>query len=215
MNGIERIDASGRVRIGATSFSRTELIDLLKAWLAISFAFGNILAGNFSKLFASFVIASLTVGVGFIFHELGHKFLAQRYGAWAEFRAWNQMLLMAIIFSFFGFVFAAPGAVMISGKTIGKSRNGKISAMGPLINFIIAVLFLALLLSFPVGIMNTIGSYGFQINTWLGLFNLIPFAMFDGKKIWDWNKFIWIVLVAVGVLMVALPYIFKITNLVI
>ena len=34
-----------------------------------------------------------------------------------------------------------------------------------------------------VGVIKLISYYGFIINTWLGLFNLIPFWMFDGKKI--------------------------------
>lgn len=197
----------GTVNFGSISFSETEIKDIIKAWLAISFAFANILSGGFQNLLSSFVIASLTVGVGFIFHELGHKILAQKYGAWAEFRAWNQMLVFAIIFSFFGFVFAAPGAVMISGRTIGKSRNGKISAMGPAVNFIIALLFLPLMIYFPSGIIHTIGMYGFQINAWLGLFNLIPFAMFDGKKIWDWNKAIWGGLVAIAIGLMLLQFV--------
>jgi Zn-dependent protease len=185
------------VHFGKISFSEKELKDLLLAWLAISFAFANILA-PFNQIFTSFIIASLTVGVGFIFHELGHKVLAQKYGAWAEFRAWKQMLFFAVVLSFLGFVFAAPGAVMISGRTIGKSRNGKISAAGPIMNFIMAVLFMPLIYFFPNGILNIIGNYGFMINTWLGLFNLIPFAMFDGRKILEWNKAVYGILVAVA-----------------
>lgn len=192
---------SDAVRFGHVSFSEKELKDLLKAWLAISFAFANILTEGFSGIMTAFIISSLTVGVGFISHELGHKILAQKYGAWAEFRAWNQMLLMAIIFSFFGFVFAAPGAVMISGRTIGRSRSGKISAMGPFINFIIAILFMPLLIYFPGGILHAIGSYGVMINTWLGLFNLIPFAMFDGRKILGWNKAVYGFLVGTGLVL--------------
>ena len=201
------MERSPKIRLGNISFSEIEIKDLIKAWLAISFAFANILTEGFSGIFVAFIISSLTVGVGFIFHEMGHKILAQKYGAWAEFRAWNQMLIMAIIFSFFGFVFAAPGAVMISGRTIGKSRNGKISAAGPIMNFIIAVLFLPLLIYFPEGLLNTIGSYGFMINTWLGLFNLIPFGMFDGKKILEWNKAVYGILVFVAFVLMYIPYV--------
>lgn len=197
----------GDIRFGNISFSEKELKDLLKAWLALSFAFANILSEGLGGLMVAFVISSLTVGVGFIFHEMGHKVLAQKYGAWAEFRAWNQMLIMAIVFSFFGFVFAAPGAVMISGRTIGKSRNGKISAAGPVMNFIMALMFLPLIIIFPTGVLNVIGSYGFMINTWLGLFNLIPVGMFDGKKIFQWNKAVYVILVGVAFGLMALQYV--------
>jgi Zn-dependent protease len=196
----------GDIRFGKISFSRIELIDLLKAWLAISFAFANVLATAFSQIPVTFIISSLTVGIGFIFHELGHKVLAQRYGAWAEFRAWNQMLLLAVLFSFIGFVFAAPGAVMIAGRTIGKSRNGKISAMGPAMNFIMAIVFGIVAFAFTTGIGHIIGRYGFIINAWLGSFNLIPFGFFDGKKIFEWSKAAYFILVSVGIGMIMSGY---------
>ncbi|MCK5282567.1 MAG: site-2 protease family protein [Nanoarchaeota archaeon] len=201
------LHSSNKVHFGSISFSEKEIKDLIKAWLAISFVFAVLLSKSLEiSLFTSFIISSLTVGVGFIFHELGHKILAQKYGAWAEFRSFDQMLLLAIVMSFFGFVFIAPGAVMISGRTIGKSRNGKISAMGPMMNFIMALLFLPLAITYKEGILSLIGNYGFTINTWLGLFNLIPFAMFDGKKILNWNKVVYGILVAAAISLMLIRY---------
>ncbi|MBR9700104.1 site-2 protease family protein [Candidatus Woesearchaeota archaeon] len=188
------------IKLGSFSFSEIEIKDLILAWLAISFAFGNLLGTG--SLYMSFIISSITVGVGFIFHELGHKFMAQRYGAWAEFRAFKQMLVFAIIMSFFGFIFAAPGAVMIQGRTIGKSRYGKIAAAGPIMNFILAPLFLGLGMLYQNSMIQLISLYGFRINAWLGLFNMLPFGMFDGKKILNWNKVIYGILVAIGLVMV-------------
>ncbi len=196
-----------QIRFGRITFSQVELKDLLLAWLAISFAFANLLAASFRQIFIAFIISSLTVGIGFIFHELGHKILAQRYGAWAEFRAWKQMLLLAVVFSFFGFVFAAPGAVMIHGRMIGRRRNGKISAAGPSMNFIMALAFLPLMYLFASGTLSMIGRYGFQINTWLGLFNLIPFAVFDGRKIFEWSKPVYVVLASIGISLLFLGYV--------
>ena len=59
-------------------------------------------------------------------------------------------------------------------------------------NFALALLFL--LAPWPL-----VRAYGFQINAWLGLFNLIPFAPFDGAKVWAWNKTIYLVMVLVGI----------------
>ena len=59
-------------------------------------------------------IIALSVGSGFILHELGHKFTAQRYGYTAVYEASPTGLLLAIVLKFVtGVVFAAPGAVMI------------------------------------------------------------------------------------------------------
>lgn len=179
---------NGQLRIGVVSTSEREIKDMLKAWLAISIAFGIVLSqGSFSGVYAKFIIASLTVGIGFLFHELGHKFLAQRYGCFAEFRSFDTMLILAIAMSFFGVVFAAPGAVFISGH-VNARKNGRISAAGPVVNLALASVFLMLLFPGLPGLLRSVAYYGFIINSWLALFNMIPFWMFDGYKILKWSK---------------------------
>jgi len=177
-------------------FSEIELRDLFKAWFAISLAFAIVLGGITSKFFTTFIISALTVGIGFLLHELSHKFLAQKYGCLAEFRANNFMLILAVIMSFFGFILAAPGGVLITGR-IKEEEYGKIAASGPATNLILAGFFM-LMIPFTTGILQTIGTYGSRINSWLALFNLIPFAMFDGKKILAWNKIVYGIMVAVA-----------------
>ncbi len=152
-----------------------------------------------------FLISLFTAGIGFLLHELAHKFAAQHYGCVAEFRAFDQMLYIAVgLAALVGFIIAAPGAVMISGH-ITRKENGIISAAGPLINFILGLIFLGLMFLFPDSLtMTSVGLIGFQINFWLGLFNMIPFGNFDGKKIWDWNNYVWIAMVAVGMIAINL-----------
>jgi Zn-dependent protease len=180
--------------------SNKEINDLIKGWAAISIAFTILLNGLTFDIgtVLIMIVSAVTVGTGFLLHELAHKFVAQHYKCWAEFRADNTMLLIAMGSAFFGFIFAAPGAVMIYGPHITKRQNGVISAAGPLTNFILAFLFLGLMLV-PVAFLQAIASYGFLINTWLGLFNMIPFMNLDGKKIFTWSKPIWVVMVAAGI----------------
>ncbi len=173
-------------------FSQEELKDLAKAWVAITAAFAIVLAGGMNSLIIKpyfLIISGVAVGFGFLFHELGHKFVAQRYGCFAEFKSFDSMLVLAFIMSFFGFVFAAPGAVIIHGF-VNIERNGKISVAGPLTNLIMALIFLSLSF-FTTGFLQTISNYGFFINSFLALFNLIPFGNFDGIKIYRWNKTLW------------------------
>lgn len=187
-------------------FSDTEKQHLLKAWIAISLAFAILMDSIFSTEFIFyFVISLITVGIGFLFHELAHKFVAQRYGCWAEFRADDKMLVFAVISAFLGFIFAAPGAVFIMGR-VSKEKNGKISAAGPAANIILAFAFLGLLYLFPrAGILSASLSYGFQINGFIALFNMIPFMNFDGKKIWEWSKPAYIVIAAVSASFLMFP----------
>jgi len=188
-----------KVSKGKLSFSKIELQDLLKAWLAISVAFAILLAGGlFTNAFIYyFIVSSLTVGIAFLLHEIGHKIVAQRFGCWAEFRANTFMLFMAIIMSFFGFIFVAPGAVIIQGY-VTKSRNGKISLMGPLTNILLGFVFF-IVMSFTTGIVRDVSYYGVMINSWIAIFNLIPFGIFDGVKILRWNKVIYAMLVLAAI----------------
>ncbi len=183
-------------------FSKEEIKDLLKAWIAITLAFTIVNVGLSlgTDFVIGFLISGLTVGLGFLAHELSHKFLAQRYGCFAEFRSFDQMLILAVLVSFLGFVFAAPGAVFISGH-VSKDKSGKISVAGIFANILIAALFL-LLVFLGNPLLKTIGIYGVTINSWLALFNLIPFGNFDGIKVFHWNKIIYVgMLLTAGILL--------------
>lgn len=186
------------------TFSKIEIRDLTKAWVCISIAFAIVLSGGITTLglnanfLMSILLAALTVGVGFLLHELGHKVVAQRYGCFAEFRSDNMMLGFAIITSFFGFLFAAPGAVMIAGR-VSRERNGKISLAGPLVNICLALLFMSFGLIINEGFLGSLFAFGFFINTWLAIFNMLPFWILDGKKVWDWNKTLYIITIAFAI----------------
>ena len=194
------ISRGNQIYIGNVNTSEKEIKDLLKAWLAISFAFAMVLRQGIELSFYQvFIVSAVTVGTGFLLHELGHKFVAQRYGCFAEFRSFDQMLFLAVIISFFGFVFAAPGAVMIAGR-VDIRKNGIISAAGPIVNLVLALFFLSLLFMFPAGLLKILAFYGFFINSWLALFNMVPVWNFDGAKVLKWDKKVYGTIVAISLL---------------
>jgi len=55
------------------------------------------------------LIIALGVGTGFILHEMAHKFVALHFGYLAEYQANMTGLFLAVVLSFVGFIFAAPG----------------------------------------------------------------------------------------------------------
>ena len=190
--------------------TRREESDLFIAWIAISISFAIIkiapygLTGPVRSIdpviaLISFGIALLTVGIGFILHEMAHKFTAIKFGYWAEFRKDNTMLLFAVLLAaLVGFVFAAPGATVIysntgSGPGLTRRENGIISASGPVVNLLLCIPFAVLvLIGVPLmgasGILLTqIGIFGIQINAMIAAFNMIPISILDGRKVMAWN----------------------------
>ena len=187
-------------------FSGIEIRDIIIAWLALGVAFSFALAGSGFSLLASASqisasdaaalvgVSLVTVGPGFVFHELSHKFVAQRYGYWAEFRMWPMGLVLALVTSLIGFIFAAPGATYISGTNISKGENGKISLAGPLTNVFIAALFIPFLSFNSSSILWLVGYIGVRINVFLALFNMLPIGPLDGSKVFRWSFPVWITL---------------------
>ena len=185
-----------------------ELRDLVVSALLLALAFGLAFSGGFRALsypgilISMFLLALVGVSAGFVLHELGHRFVARRFGCFAEYKMWGTGLVVAIMCSFFGFVFAAPGAVMVhpgvdlGGRpTLTKQRLGIISIAGPSMNIFLAIVFILLNGLYP----SLVFSLGAQINTWLALFNLIPFGALDGAKIMSWDKKVWLVAVIITV----------------
>jgi Zn-dependent protease len=179
------------------TFSAIEIRDLVKSLLVIGLAFTIVSTGlSFNLLFlTTLLISILTAGLAFLLHELAHKIVAQRYGCWSEYRADSTMLVFTLLLSFMGVVFAAPGAVFINGS-LTKKEYGKISAAGPLTNIFLAIISLGIFILSPAGVLGTIAAIGATINSWIALFNMIPFGNFDGLKIWGWSKLAYFSMIA-------------------
>lgn len=185
------------------NFTAREVRDILISMFVIAIIFSYLISmgtPNFVNNFIVLIPALLvSVGLGFVLHELAHKFVAVRYGFYAEFRMWVEGLIFALFIAFaLRIVFVAPGAVYIHGNQISNEQNGKISIAGPLVNIALALIFLSL---FPFINQNptdisgfifaNIVKFGFVINSILAAFNLIPLGIFDGAKILRWNPIIW------------------------
>ncbi len=196
------------------SFSRAELVEIAKGYAAITFAFAILLLGGFAmftakpgELVIAMAISGVTVGAGFIVHELAHRYVARQYGCQAFFKAFDPFLVVAIVSAFFGFIFAAPGAVVIQGYT-SREKTGKIAAAGPLSNIVLALLFLGLKLINPIAWLEPLFFYGVWINGFLAFFNLLPFGNFDGLKVLMWSRSAFYKLMGASLVVLFLPKLF-------
>ncbi len=217
------LDHEGRIYMAPIAektgkFSSLEIRHLLIAMGALILAMTIMFTNMSSNIWVWAIcggIATVVVSTGFLMHELAHKFQAQKYGCWAEFRMSPQGLMMAVFMALLGFLLAAPGAVMIRGNLTNR-QSGIVSALGPLTNIIMASIFIVLLVIVDgKGLIGLAFFYGAMFNSILAGFNLIPFGIFDGKKIMNWNVFVWVVLVAsaAGLLVLVYPSIRLITSL--
>lgn len=189
----------------------SELRDLIIAFIFISLSFSILYSGrNVSMLQSIFPVVMIGLGLGFILHELGHKFTSMHYGYWAEFKLWPTGLIFALISSFFGFVFAAPGAVYTyAGPNLDDKTNGIISLAGPAVNIVLALIFLFIGVAIygPAHYDTTmqfifiVCSLGYSTNSYLAVFNLIPVWNLDGSKVLRWNILVWIIVIAIAGIM--------------
>jgi Zn-dependent protease len=150
-------------------------------------------------------LAFLGIVTAFLCHELAHKYVAQRYGYWSEFRMYSQGLIYALIFALLiGFVFAAPGAVQVLGNPT-REENGKMALAGPLTNIIISLTALSIWLLTP-GFIGNLAFFIAYINAFLGFFNLLPIGPMDGMKIFSWRREIWIGALIVSIILLGILF---------
>jgi Zn-dependent protease len=187
-------------------FSTRELFDFAAAWVVLSVAFsiffarGAFLARDLAALTDVFVLSLLTVGVGFLLHELAHKVTAIRFGKIAEFRADYGMLFIAVVSAMAGFIFAAPGAVYHRGRST-RRENGLIALAGPVTNLVLAAVFFPL--AFFDGFLGQVGNLGVIINCFLAAFNMLPFGPLDGKTVVNWSKLVFVIVFVPSVVVAA------------
>ncbi|MCW1291684.1 MAG: M50 family metallopeptidase [Candidatus Parvarchaeota archaeon] len=189
------------------SFTKKEIFDIFIAWLALTFSFSfifdrNILSYNFIEYF---IISAISVGLGFIIHELMHKFKAISYDYPAHFVASYQGLILTVFTAFIlRIIFALPGATVFTPRSrwfLDKDfieKYGKISLYGPLSNIVFGFIFILLLFFvYPLiksSFLLKLSLEGAFINFYLSAFNLIPLGGvigLDGWKVFRWNKAAW------------------------
>ena len=186
------------LRVISIKSSKTELLHLSIATLliiAVGLSFNSYrhVSWQFLVIFIS----------AFLVHEFAHKFLAQYYGSWAEFRAQMYGLIVTAISAipFMPFKFIAPGAVMVGLSD--RNKFGRVALIGPLTNLVMGFAFLISTYLYPY---HSYLYTGASFNAWIAMFNLLPFGTLDGQRIFDWNKIAWGCTMAVTMILFIVAY---------
>jgi len=192
-------------------FSPTEILHVLIGIALVSAVGLSIPMGSFGIFNIMGTLLSVALfSLGFLLHELSHKFVAQLHGLWAEFRLSTTGALVTAISIISPIKFIAPGSVLIAG-TATSPTIGKLAVAGPLANLAVAFASaLAFLLSRNAMLRLVLAS-GSWVNAYMALFNLIPFGEFDGLKVFRWSKVVWSIILASAAILLFMSsyYVFR------
>ncbi|MEM0053907.1 MAG: AN1-type zinc finger domain-containing protein [Nitrososphaeria archaeon] len=170
------------------SFSPREKLELLFATIIVSLVGMSFLGWSFNTF--ELIFALIAFALSFFVHEIAHKISAIRAGLIAFFKLDTVGIILTFISTFSPLKIIAPGSVVILGY-LDLRAMGKISLSGPLTNIVIGSILYPLRF-FSVPFSNAINAICL-LNLWIALFNLIPLGILDGKKIFVWDKRVWLV----------------------
>lgn len=143
----------------------------------------------------SIIVFGLILLVSYFIHEYSHIAIAKSYGAEPDYRLWGVGFLASFVVSIasLGFIKAIlPGRMKFSTKdSLDKIQMLKISGFGILASLLISIG--ASFINIPL--VRTVALF----NSWLAVINLTPLKDMDGQKIWEGNKFVYIVLAALSI----------------
>lgn len=182
--------------------SLAEIIDIIVMTAAVGFIFMGFIRSPSPDYYIkkrgfdweSFRIACWITAPALILHELAHKFVALGYGYSATFHAAYAFLALGIALRLMrsNFIFFVPGYVAIGCRTaaactIPHIQSAAIAAAGPFTN-------LALFIGAAAALKykkkmkkqtRVILQFTKIINLFLFIFNMLPFYIFDGYKVFS------------------------------
>jgi Zn-dependent protease len=178
-------------------FDRREILEIIIAVLVLSIIF-SFEGFHFNSNILG--ISFFAVTTAFLLHELAHKFVAIKLGYGAKFKLYIPSTLISLILVFTGVKIAALGFVEIypykfknwlyKRLKFSLEEIGKIALSGPVINIILAYLFLL----FGLNFFKT-------VNAWIAFFNLLPIPPLDGSKILHWSFGGWIFFLLLSIIL--------------
>ncbi len=201
-------------------FSQKELKHIsVAALLVVGIGFSIGLYSNYFPFFGAFpflwsfgmmAVFAVIMTASFLTHEIAHKVMGQKRGLWAEFRLTTWGAVITFLSIFLPIRLISPGAMMLSGSPNGDEIV-KISIAGPATNLVFSLGLLGAAIALNSVVLSA-GGYIFvlifaaYINAFMAVFNLIPFGILDGYKIFSFNKKLWAMAFVPAVVLALVTY---------
>ncbi|KON32684.1 MAG: hypothetical protein AC479_06975 [miscellaneous Crenarchaeota group-6 archaeon AD8-1] len=158
-----------------------------------------------------FVVITLSI----LSHELSQRLVCRKLGLKATFKVWGSGILVNWVFAIIGGFFPAYGSTYIKQidwyyKT--KDKTGIIFAVGPLISLFFAMGFFSVYVLASEVLLISLARTGYVLNLLIVIFNLIPLQaaggfVWDGKKILNWNRNVWLFLCVATIILIIIDII--------
>ncbi|MEM2926807.1 MAG: GNAT family N-acetyltransferase [Candidatus Bathyarchaeia archaeon] len=159
-------------------------------------------------LFPAFLVAT---AISLLIHELPQSFAAKRLGLETTFKAWSSGLIFSTFLGFLGLFFPAYGSTYIKRLDWWydpkKDGTGIVFALGPISSLMLSFLLLTISSMTKEKLLVASATVGYVTSLSIAILNLIPIKaaggfVWDGKKILDWNKGLWGILVTAAIALV-------------
>lgn len=176
---------------------------ILTAWLGLTLVLSILGLRSGAQPFLYPLLMVITA-VSILAHESSHILVSKFYGLETVFKAWDSGLLFSLFLSALGVVFPSYGSTYIKPVDwryeAGSRKMGIIYALGPIVSILLAAVFLTLSVNTSSVLFKRVFGGGYTINYVSALFNLLPIKAaggfpWDGRKIFTWNKTVWLLLI--------------------
>ncbi|TFF88800.1 MAG: hypothetical protein EU550_00580 [Promethearchaeota archaeon] len=155
---------------------------------------------QYNLTWAIFMLAGFYT-TAFLFHEFGHRQVAIHFGLQTKFRLLTYGMILTAIGLVTGLIslispgltlptLAIPGAVVVLGLEKIDRTTGLCKVAGPSINLVYGLILLIISILSPTSLypLNMLVGIAAALNFTLGVFNMLPIGILDGKAIFQWNK---------------------------
>ncbi|MEM2940043.1 MAG: GNAT family N-acetyltransferase [Thermoproteota archaeon] len=149
-------------------------------------------------------IVFTVVAFSILAHELSQKLAASKLGLETTFKAWGSGILFSWLLALLSSVFPAYGSTYVKQLDWRydpeKDKTGIIFAIGPLVSLLLGFAFWAISSLMANSLLVVPATVGYVTNLLIVILNLIPIQaaggfVWDGRKIFKWNRTVWIMLI--------------------